>query len=145
MIIGKSQKYRIMPTLESTPRISGPFLLCIIKELFLLSLNPNGLLEIPCLRLWKCKSSFVNQKKCVADDHKRQAPHRMQKKILFAVPPMHGLPNSQENSGKEFLWELVSDDCFDLSISSHKSPENDRFLILGSMVPAVCKVIHFKF
>lgn len=102
--------------------------------------NPNGLLEIPCLHRYNCKSSFVNWRKCVADSHGRQEPQRMLKKILFAVPLMHGFPFPQETSGKEFLCELVSDDSFDLSISSDRSPENDRFLILGSMVPSVSKI-----
>ncbi|XP_057980949.1 transcription factor EGL1-like isoform X2 [Malania oleifera] len=90
--------------------------------------SSNGLIEHPCFCTSYCKSCFVSWKKGgTIDGHRPHVGQTVLKKILFSVPRMHrdGSPCSQkETGGKDFL-------C---------GNENDKFLVLKSMVPSVSKI-----
>jgi hypothetical protein len=107
------------------------------------------LIENPCFHCSNCKSSFLSWKKESINDAQRPQVHqRMLKKILFTVPLMYGgcsLRSRKENGGKDFLRKLESDDICIGHILSDNRRENEKFLVLRSMVPSISEVIQFPF
>uniref|UniRef100_A0A2N9FJ76 BHLH domain-containing protein n=1 Tax=Fagus sylvatica TaxID=28930 RepID=A0A2N9FJ76_FAGSY len=102
------------------------------------------LIENPCFHCSNCKSSFLSWKKESINDAQRPQVHqRMLKKILFTVPLMYGgcsLRSRKENGGKDFLRKLESDDICIGHILSDNRRENEKFLVLRSMVPSISEI-----
>ncbi|PSS04352.1 Transcription factor GLABRA like [Actinidia chinensis var. chinensis] len=77
--------------------------------------NSHRLLDNLCFRSCEYKSSFVSWKKGeIAKAHRPKLQQKMLKKILFDAPLLHDFPD--------------------------KRMENERFLVLRSMVPSINKV-----
>lgn len=96
-----------------------------------------------------CKSSFLSWKRESIDDaHRPQVHQRMLKKVLFKVPLMYGgdlIRSQKENGGKDWLHKLESDDICIGNVLSDNRRENEKFLVLRSMVPSISEVIKHSF
>ncbi|KAK6918383.1 Transcription factor MYC/MYB N-terminal [Dillenia turbinata] len=97
----------------------------------------------PSIRGYDYKSSFVGWKKGLVYAHRPRAQQRILKKILFTVPLMHGdcsLKSQKENGRKEWILKPESNGIFMQNDSLEKRKENEKFLVLRSMVPSVSKI-----
>ncbi|KAL4621939.1 hypothetical protein ACB092_06G263200 [Castanea dentata] len=102
------------------------------------------LIENRCFQYGDCKSSFMSWKRESSDDaHRPQVHQRMLKKVLFTVPLMYGgglLRSQKENGGKDWLRKLESDDICIGNVLSENRRENEKFLVLRSMVPSISEI-----
>nr|AST25602.1 lMYC10 [Hevea brasiliensis] len=87
------------------------------------------------------KSSFVTWKKGEFNSHRPQVQQNVLKKILFAVPLMHGgcsLRSHIENGGKDCGRKLKSNEiCQGLP---EKQRKHEKFLVLKSMIHSVSEI-----
>ncbi|KAL6981961.1 hypothetical protein U1Q18_023583 [Sarracenia purpurea var. burkii] len=105
--------------------------------------NSHQLLNYLCLRSRDYKSSFVSWKNGeIADFHRPQVQQRMLRKILFDVPLMHdySLKSKQENGRKDWILKSESDEICAKNALPDKRMENEKFLVLRSMIPSISKV-----
>ncbi|XAR54065.1 hypothetical protein NMG60_11029063 [Bertholletia excelsa] len=88
------------------------------------------------------KSSFVIWKKGEASDgHKPEVKQKMLKKVLLNVPLMYGCCLSRHESGrKDWFLKLESDGFYEQHAFPDKKMENEKFLVLRSMVPSISKI-----
>ncbi|GAB4844485.1 hypothetical protein Ancab_037863 [Ancistrocladus abbreviatus] len=92
------------------------------------------------LHVWDGRSSFTCWKKEGSIDYFRpQSPQRTLKKLLFMVPenPPKTLNEDERKDGP--LRPKVDDICV-LHGLSEKRRENDKYLVLKSMVPSISKI-----
>ncbi|KAK9274424.1 hypothetical protein L1049_019239 [Liquidambar formosana] len=105
--------------------------------------NSDQLVEHLSSRSCDCKSSFVSWKKGgMVDGLGPWAQQRILKKILFTVPLMYGsccLGPQNENGRKDWLPKLDSNDICMRQVLPDKKGENEKFLVLRSMVPSISK------
>ncbi|XP_059634179.1 transcription factor EGL1-like isoform X2 [Cornus florida] len=98
------------------------------------------------LRFQSCdhKSSFRCWKKVnLVDGHRPQEQQRMLKKILFHVPLMYGgssLKSQNEDSGEDWIRKPESDEICMKHALPEKITEDEKFLVLKSMVPSISKI-----
>lgn len=86
-----------------------------------------------------CKSSFVSWRKTGSVYvNKPWAQQRILKKVLFTVPLMHGAWSKKENGEKDWIWKKENNDTCIQHVLPNK--ENEKFLVLRSMVPSICKI-----
>uniref|UniRef100_A0A5B6Z073 Putative myc anthocyanin regulatory protein isoform X1 n=1 Tax=Davidia involucrata TaxID=16924 RepID=A0A5B6Z073_DAVIN len=106
--------------------------------------NSHQLIETLCFQNCDRKSSFVSWKKGgMVDGQRPQEEQRMLKKILLNVPLMHGgclLKLQNENSRKDWLWKPENDKICVQHALPDKITENEKFLVLKSMVPSISKI-----
>ncbi|XP_022757344.1 transcription factor EGL1-like [Durio zibethinus] len=90
------------------------------------------------------KSNFISWKKGgMANFHRPRVYQNIFKKILFEVPLMHGcssLMSQKENGGKHCLGKLKKDDDNRGSGLLEKRREEEKFLVLRSMVPSISEI-----
>lgn len=106
--------------------------------------NSYRLLDNLCFHSWDYKSSFVSWKKgVIRNGHRPQVPQQMLKKILVDVPLMHGfsLKSQQGNGGKCWLLKQESDRMCVQHALPDEGIENEKFLVLKSMIPSTTMVI----
>ncbi|GAV81073.1 bHLH-MYC_N domain-containing protein [Cephalotus follicularis] len=106
--------------------------------------SSNGLIENLCFHSCDYKSSFERWRKGgMVNDHKPWIQQNVLKKILFTVPLMHGgcSPMSQkENGRKDLLRKIGSDDMYTRNLLPDKKRENEKFLVLRSMVTSTNEI-----
>nr|AIY34723.1 anthocyanin regulatory protein [Malus hybrid cultivar] len=99
------------------------------------------LIENPCFCDGESKSSFVKWKKEVVGSCRPTVHQKTLKKILFTVPLMYGvhlpMATGKENTGKDLLPNLQGDD---INREHDKMRENEKLLVLRSMVPSIAEV-----
>lgn len=123
------------------------------RTLFTLLENSQGFIRNSCLLSCGLKSSFLNWKTGgEVDDHGKLVQQSILKKILFNVPLMYGsfsLKSREENSRIDSLWKKENDKIYVKNTLPDKRKENEKFLLLESMVPSISKVIqlpiHWKY
>ncbi|XP_044503715.1 transcription factor MYC1-like isoform X2 [Mangifera indica] len=90
------------------------------------------------------KSSFMNWRKGgIIDGHRPRVQQNILKKILFMVPFMYGScphRSQKEIHRKNCLKTMESVDFCTRQFSSDKRKENEKFMVLRSMVPSICEV-----
>ncbi|KAK8565809.1 hypothetical protein V6N12_059360 [Hibiscus sabdariffa] len=100
--------------------------------------SSNWSIESPGFHTCGYKSSFIGWKKEGVTNFPRPRAHQnIFKKILFAVPLMHGsnsLRSLKENGRKDCLGKQENDD------KPEKRKEEEKFRVLGSMVPSISEV-----
>ncbi|KAI8545123.1 hypothetical protein RHMOL_Rhmol07G0018200 [Rhododendron molle] len=105
--------------------------------------NSYRLLDNLCFHSWDYKSSFVRWKKgVIRNGHRPQVPQQMLKKILVDVPLLHGfsLKSQQGNGGKCWLLKQESDRMCVQHALPDEGIENEKFLVLKSMIPSTTMV-----
>lgn len=105
--------------------------------------NSYRLLDNLCFHSWDYKSSFVSWKKGeIRNGHRPRVPQQMLKKILVDVPLLHGfsLKSQQGNGGKCWLLKQESDRMSVQHALPDEGIENEKFLVLKSMIPSTTKV-----
>ncbi|XP_044491820.1 transcription factor GLABRA 3-like [Mangifera indica] len=115
------------------------------KTLSAILASSNRLTENLCFFGCGNKSSFMSWKKVgKIDGHRLQVQQSILKQILFTVPLMYGgcpHKSQKEICRKNWRTTIESDDfCTGHVSSSDKRRENEKFMVLRSMVPSVCKV-----
>lgn len=106
--------------------------------------SSNRLTENPCFLSVEHKSSFVSWKKgATVTKHRPGIQQNLLKKILFSVPLMYG--GCTNRSPKEICRKycpltMESDNFCEEHISLHKRTENEKFMVLRSMVPYISEV-----
>lgn len=100
--------------------------------------SSTRLTENPCSCDGDCKSSFVTWKKGVVDNCRPTVHQKILKKILFTVPLMCGA--SSQNTIQDGLLKLRSDDIHKGHVMPDKLKENEKLLVLRSMVPSISEV-----
>ncbi|KAH7577928.1 hypothetical protein JRO89_XS01G0317300 [Xanthoceras sorbifolium] len=97
-----------------------------------------------CFFSCEYKSSFVRWKKGAAvDGHRQRVPQNVLKKILFAVPLMYGgctHRSQKEICTKDCPATMGSDDVCTGNVSSDKRTENEKFMVLRSIVPSISEI-----
>ncbi|KAK3194798.1 hypothetical protein Dsin_026108 [Dipteronia sinensis] len=106
--------------------------------------SSNRFTDNICFLSCEYKSSFVTWKKgAVVDGHTQRVQQNILKKILFAVPLMYGgcTHRSQKQiCTKDCLAIMGSDDVSAGHVSSDKRTENEKFLVLRSIVPSISEI-----
>ncbi|XP_058223630.1 transcription factor EGL1-like [Rhododendron vialii] len=94
--------------------------------------NSYRLLDNLFFHSWDYKSSFVSWKKGeIRNGHRPRVPQQMLKKILVDVPLLHGFSlKLKQESDRMSVQHALSDEGI----------ENEKFLVLKSMIPATTKV-----
>ncbi|KAL9435110.1 hypothetical protein AB3S75_021384 [Citrus x aurantiifolia] len=106
--------------------------------------SSNRLTENPCFLSVEHKSSFVSWKKGgMVKRHWPGIQQNLLKKILFSVPLMYGgcTHRSQKEICRKYCPVTMESDNFCKEhISSDKRTENEKFMVLRSMVPYISEV-----
>ncbi|KAL4361178.1 hypothetical protein GQ457_04G031530 [Hibiscus cannabinus] len=104
----------------------------------------NWSIESPGFHTCGYKSSFIGWKKEGATNFPRPRAHQnIFKKVLFAVPLMHGsnsLRSLKENGRKDCLGKQGNYDNAIGCALPEKIREEEKFRVLGSMVPSISEV-----
>ncbi|XWS35786.1 hypothetical protein CRYUN_Cryun20dG0025800 [Craigia yunnanensis] len=104
----------------------------------------NWLIESQGFHTSGYKSSFISWKKGGHPNfHRPRVQQNIFKKILFTVPLMHGsssLMSQKENGGKHCLGKLGKVDDDRGRILPDKRREEEKFLVLRSMVPSISEI-----
>ncbi|WRX10609.1 Transcription factor MYC/MYB N-terminal - like 2 [Theobroma cacao] len=104
----------------------------------------NWLIESQGFHTSGYKSSFISWRKGEkANFHRPRVQQNIFKKILFAVPLMHSgssLMSQKENGGKHCLGKLENDDDEKGYLLPEKRREEEKFLVLRSMVPSISEI-----
>ncbi|GKU96855.1 hypothetical protein SLEP1_g10043 [Rubroshorea leprosula] len=102
----------------------------------------NRLTEIPGLHTIGHKSGFVSWKKGgMGNGYRPRWPQSILKKILVAVPIMHGgrsLGFQKDSGKKHYLEKLENDDNIPKEHENFR--ENEKFLVLKAMVPSISEI-----
>lgn len=106
--------------------------------------SSNGLTENLCFLSVEHKSSFVSWKKGgMVNGHRPRIQQNLLKKILFSVPLMYGGCRSPKEICRKYCpLTMESDNFCEEHISSDKRTENEKFMVLRSMVPYISEVIY---
>ncbi|XVF80066.1 hypothetical protein PTKIN_Ptkin15bG0040800 [Pterospermum kingtungense] len=108
--------------------------------------TPNWLIQSQSLHTCGYESSFTSWKKGGLPNFHRspRVQQNIFRKILFAVPLMHGsssLMSQEQNGGKHCLGKLEKVDDHDRGcILPEKRSEEEKFLVLRSMVPSISEI-----
>ncbi|KAM7260862.1 hypothetical protein ACFE04_026337 [Oxalis oulophora] len=98
--------------------------------------SSNGLIENSCFRSCEYKKScFVSWRKLDNQRSRLQTDQIILKKILFAVPFMHGsfsLMPDKENGREDLLKKIGT-----YHVLSDNKGENTKFMVLRSMLPSI--------
>ncbi|KAJ4728285.1 Basic helix-loop-helix transcription factor [Melia azedarach] len=103
----------------------------------------DRLTENTCFRNFEYKSSFMGWKRGTVDCHRPRVQQNILKKILFTVPFMYGgctLNSQKEICRKDCLTTVGSDEFCLGHISSDKRRENEKYMVLRSMVSSISEV-----
>ncbi|GMH22471.1 hypothetical protein Nepgr_024314 [Nepenthes gracilis] len=111
----------------------------------ILKCSPQLIKDQLYLGIFGHKSSFVCWKKETgADEFSSQSPQRILKKMLFMVPRMHA-KNPHRIMNEDGKPDYHSGPELDALCMSHgvseKQKEDEKYLVLKSMIPSVCKKI----
>ncbi|XP_039008162.1 transcription factor EGL1-like [Hibiscus syriacus] len=106
--------------------------------------SSNWSIESPGFRTCGYKSSFVGWKKeWMTNFYRPRVQQNIFKKILFAVPLMHGgnfLWSVKENGRKDCLGKPEKDENAIRCALPERTREEEKFRLLGSMVPSISEV-----
>nr|QLI42589.1 GL3a [Camellia sinensis] len=106
--------------------------------------NSHLFLDNLCVRGSGYKSSFVSWKKGeIFNGHRPRVLQKMLKMILFNVPLMHGcssLKSQQQNGRNDGPLKPESDEIYVQCAFPEKRMEDEKFLVLRSMVPSISKI-----
>ncbi|XVE77141.1 hypothetical protein DITRI_Ditri13aG0037800 [Diplodiscus trichospermus] len=104
----------------------------------------NWLIQSQGFHICGYKSSFISWKKggLMSNFHRPGVQQYILKKILFAVPLMHEKSSlsQKENDGKHCLWKLENVDEDTGCILPETRQEEEKFRVLGSMVPSISEI-----
>lgn len=100
--------------------------------------------QVQCLGTRGCKSSFIAWKINKVEGYRHlKAPQNLLKKILFKVPVMHGSCTQLKRTHRDVISNRDGGGRAG-NLSINKS-ENEKFLVLRSIVPSITEVpYHFQ-
>lgn len=107
--------------------------------------GPSQLIENPCFRSCDFGFSFTKWKREQVNNYRPRIQQKLLKKILFSVPFMYArcsLTLQKQDAGKDWPSK-VQNDC-NGHVKYDKLKENEKFLLLRTMVPSVSEVIEIS-